>query len=173
MREVFTPSLAPENGDLVGQHMLRAPVLVAESADVGVVLAVDIDLLRKSRGIPAGLSLLRKSDNEVDLIVGLRAQERRGHVFHKERRATGHLDVDTISHRYHIGLFPNPERGGSLKAARRKIWLLGAEGPGHRHPGTVGVRIRSPDLPRRSRPFVEGDGPGRKAGRGYHYEPVL
>ena len=52
VREVFTPSLAPENGDLVGQHMLRAPVLVAESADVGVVLAVDIDLLRKSRGIP-------------------------------------------------------------------------------------------------------------------------
>jgi hypothetical protein len=128
VREVFTPSLVPENGDLVGQHMLRAPVLVAESADTGVVLAVDIDLLRKCHGIPAGLSLLRDSDNEVDLIVGLRAQEVRGHVFHKERRVTGHLDGDTISHRYHIGLFPSPEHGASLKAARRKIWSIGQWG---------------------------------------------
>ncbi len=125
VHEVFTPSLVPEHGDVVGQHMLRAPVLVAESADIGVAMAVDIDLLRKSRRLPAGLSLLRGSDHEVDLIVGLRAQEVRGHVFHQRRHITASLDVDTISHRYHLALFPSPEQGASLKAARRKIWSIG------------------------------------------------
>ena len=50
--EVFTPNLIPMEGDLVGQHVLRSPVLVAESAGAGVVLAVDVDVLRKARYRP-------------------------------------------------------------------------------------------------------------------------
>ena len=150
VHEVFTPSLVPEHGDLVGQHMLRAPVLVAESADMGVALAVDIDLLRKSRRLPAGLSLLRGSDHEVDLIVGLHAQEVRGHVFHQRRHITASLDVDTISHRYHLALFPSPEQGASLKAARRKIWSIGQGSRAATAAGTIRVRVCPPNLPRRS-----------------------
>ena len=75
---------------------------------MGVALAVDIDLLRKSQRIPAGLSLLRESDHEVDLIVGYVL--RRGADMCSTEGATGRLDVDTISHRYHLALFPNPDR---------------------------------------------------------------
>jgi hypothetical protein len=125
IREVFTPSLVPEEGDLVGQHMMRAPVLAVESAGMAVALAVDIDLLDKTGPIPAALSLLRLDDDQVDLVVGLHAQEVRGHVFHTGRGATGVPAARTMSHGYRLGLFPNPGTGEALKAARRKIWALG------------------------------------------------
>jgi hypothetical protein len=121
--EVFAPSLVPEQGDLVGQHMLRSPVLVAESAEAGVVLAVDVDVLRKAR-VPAALSLLKGADGEVDLVVGLRSQEKRGHIFHRERQVTSGTEAQTMWHRYHLGLFPGPGQGASLAAARRKVWSV-------------------------------------------------
>ncbi|HXW82200.1 MAG TPA: hypothetical protein VEJ84_22065 [Acidimicrobiales bacterium] len=120
--EVFTPSLIPEDGDLIGQHMLRSPVLVAESAEAGVALAVDVDVLRKAR-LPAALSLLQGADG-VDLVVGLRPQKKRDHVFHTEFREPSGTEVGAIWHRYHLGLFPTPGPGASLAAARRKIWSV-------------------------------------------------
>ena len=121
--EVFTPNLIPIEGDLVGQHVLRSPVLVAESAGVGVVLAVDVDVLRKAR-VPAALSLLRASDDEADLVVGLHRQEIREHVFHQERGGAIGPEVQTLWHCYHLGFFPKPQQGTSLAAARKKIWSI-------------------------------------------------
>ena len=122
---MFTPSLVPLEGDLVGRHMLRAPVMVAESVGMGVALAVDIEVLEKSGAVPAGLGLLRRADDRVELIVGLHAQEVRGHVAHTGRAATGEVRARTISHRYYLGLFPNPRPGAALAAARKKIWASG------------------------------------------------
>ena len=55
VQEVFTPSLVPLEGDLVGRHMLRAPVMVAESVGMGVALAVDIEVLEEVGGRPGGV----------------------------------------------------------------------------------------------------------------------
>jgi hypothetical protein len=125
VREVFTPSLVPEEGDLVGQHMFRAPVLVAESGEMGVALVVDIEELGKAVSIPAALNLLRVAEGNVELIVGLHAQQVRGHVFHTRRAPTSDAVAGTISHRYFLGLFPNPGPGATLAAARKKIWAVG------------------------------------------------
>jgi hypothetical protein len=122
VREVFTPSLVPEEGDLVGQHMLRSPVLVVESTGMGVAMAVDMAVLDKSGVLPAALAMERWPEHRVDLIVGLHAQEVRGHLFHKGGAAAGGLRAQTIWHRYHIALYPNPRPGATLMAARRKIW---------------------------------------------------
>ena len=124
-REVFSPNLMPVDGDLVGQHMFRAPVLVAEAAGMGVALAVDISALSKPQAIPAGLGLLRLGGDEVELVVGLHAQERRGHVFHRACAVEGAIGARTLSYRYHVSLFPEPKPGASLKAARKKIWSIG------------------------------------------------
>ena len=121
VREVFSPSLVPEEGDLVGRHMMRAPVLVAESAAIGAALVVDIDLLEKSGALPAALGLVRMPGGGADLVVGLHAQEVRGHVAHRRRPASGDLGAQTISHRYYLGLFSQPRPGQALAAARRKI----------------------------------------------------
>jgi hypothetical protein len=125
VREVFTPSLVPEEGDLVGRHVMRAPVLVAESAEMGVALAVDIEGLEKAEVIPAALGFLRVPGHNVDLVAGLRAQEVRGHVFHRGRHQTAELVAQTISHRYFLRLLPHPAPGASLAAARAKIWAIG------------------------------------------------
>jgi hypothetical protein len=123
--EVFTPSLVPEEGDLVGQHMFRSPALVVEGAQSGVALVVDIDVLEKSRAVPAALALLRGSQDDADLVVGLRSQKVRGHVFHTASPAITPLRTGTVWHRYHVGLFPGTEKGRSLNGARRKAWALG------------------------------------------------
>jgi len=125
VREVFTPSLVPDEGDLVGQHMFRAPVLVAESAGMGVALVVDIEELGKAVAIPAALNLLRAAEGDVELIVGLHAQGVRGHVFFTRCAPTSGLSAQAVSHRYFLGLFPNPKPGASLAGARRKIWAVG------------------------------------------------
>src|SRR5208282_736393 len=110
------------------QHMFRAPVLVAEGAGMGVALVVDIEGLGKAVAIPAALNLLRVAEGNVELTVGLHGQAVRGHVFHTRRAPTGDLGAETISHRYFLGLFPNPSPGASLAAARRKIWSVGQAG---------------------------------------------
>ncbi len=123
--EVFTPSLVPEDDDIIGQHMFRSPALVVEGAQLGVALVVDIDVLDKSHAVPAAMSLLRGSQDDVDLVVGLRAQKVRDHVFHTAGPPISPPGTGVIQHRYHVGLFPSAESGSSLKAARRKTWALG------------------------------------------------
>ena len=170
--EVFTPNLIPIEGDLVGQHVLRSPVLVAESAGAGVVLAVDVDVLRKAR-VPAALSLLRASDDEVDLVVGLHRQEIRGHVFHQERGGASGLEVQTLWHCYHLGFFPKPEQGTSLAAARRKIGRsLGSDGasrPLDQAPEEYARQI----YPRAIGGYLARDSPGRQAGGRHHHQSFV
>jgi hypothetical protein len=130
--EVFTPSLVPEDGDLVGQHMFRAPVLVVEGATAGAAVVVDVGTVGKSVALPAALSLLRGSGNEVDLVVGLHAQEVRGHVFHRRQAAAHELAAQTVTYGYCVGVFPSTEPGASLGAARRKAWAMATAGQASR-----------------------------------------
>ena len=171
--EVFTPSLVPEEGDLVGQHVFRSPALVVEGAKSGVALVVDIGLLEKSRAVPAAMALLRGSQDDADLVVGLHAQKVRGHVFHTAGPAVTPLGTGTIWHRYHVGLFPSAEKGSSLNGGEAED--LGTRAPrAARTPAASAERgIRPPGLPRRDRPPVEANGDRRPESGCHHREPLV
>jgi len=123
IHEVFTPNLVPEPTDLIGQHMMRAPVLVAEGERAGVLLVVDIRGLARVQPLPAALLLERTSGDDVQLTVGLHAQEVRGHVFHRAARGPAQWNTSTVSHSYFLTLLDLPPAGATLAAARSKIWL--------------------------------------------------
>lgn len=126
VREVFSPCLVPEPGDVVGQHVLRAPVLVAESETAGVVIAVDVGCLERPQELPAALNLLRATAGDVELTVGLRAHRPRSHVYYTGVRPSPEIRGDTLSHRYEFRFAPVATPGESLTAARRRIWPKGA-----------------------------------------------
>ena len=78
------------------------------------------------------MSLLRGSGNEVDLVVGLHAQEVRGHVFHRRQAGAHELGAQTVTHGYCVGVFPCTKPGASLGAARRKAWAMATAGQASR-----------------------------------------
>ena len=116
---------------------------------MGVALAVDISALSKPQAIPAGLGLLRLGGDEVELVVGLHAQERRGHVFHRACAVEGAIGARTLSYRYHVSLFPEPKPGASLKAARKKILVHWRDQSVGRAARATGRGVCAPDLPGR------------------------
>jgi hypothetical protein len=165
VREVFTPSLVPEEGDLVGRHMLRSPVAVVESAEMGAVLAVDIDVLSQVGVLPAALGLERLAGDEVDLLVGLRAQEVRDHVFHRARAGGAEVGAAPVWHRYRLACVPTPRPGASLAAARRTVWAgAGARGAGRPLPQSAQAYARQIFPGALSRLWAETVLAGRRAG---------
>ncbi len=123
--EVFTPSLVPEEGDLVGRHVFRAPALVIEGTKFGAAVAVDINLLEKSCAVPSAMTLLRGTHDDADLVVGLHTQKVRGHVFFTAGPEVTPLGTGTLLAPLPRRPVPDHREGHLLNGARRKTWALG------------------------------------------------
>lgn len=126
--EVFSPSLVPEENDLIGRHMMRSPVLTAQCQNRSAALVNSLDGVYRMQVLPAAMNLLR--DNGVPVFrTGLRPHRLRGHVYFEY--APSPAWQKRFHHSYHLYVSAGAGEGDALQSASRHIW--GCHGPRGSH----------------------------------------
>ena len=140
---VWASALAPEDGDVIGDHAWRSPLLAARSPDAAVALVPDLDVLGPQRfsrvggedwqwdgteppagvQVPGVMNMTLAADGTRELAVGLADYEIRPHVFY---RLTGRPIALPAGHvlevGYHVLLEPGDVRPFDLRGPVGFLW---------------------------------------------------
>jgi len=140
---VWTPALAPEDGDVVGDHAWRSPLLAVRSSSAAVALVPDLDVLGPQRfsrvgrddwrwdgseppagvQMPGVMNMVLADDGARELTVGLADYAIRPHVFY---RLTGEPVVLPAGHALEVGydllLEPGDVRPFDLRGPVGFLW---------------------------------------------------
>jgi hypothetical protein len=117
--EVFSPTLVPQPGDVVGRHVMRAPALTAQSRGRAAALVYSIDSIYRAQTLPACMNLLRDGETPV-FRVGLRPHRVRGHVYYQYVPQPARSP--TYHYTYHLYIATDAPQGAALSAANRRLW---------------------------------------------------
>jgi hypothetical protein len=81
---VFSPTLRPEDDQVIGQHVFRSPALMIQKGAVFCALVPDLDILDKEwRTLPGCLDMDFLGDASPRLTYGLCPHQVEGHIFYR------------------------------------------------------------------------------------------
>ncbi|HTJ85141.1 MAG TPA: hypothetical protein VL400_25670 [Polyangiaceae bacterium] len=81
-RQLFVPHLSPEDGQVAGDAVFRAPAFIAADDRIALALVVDLDDVRDARGVRLYLDYDHRARR---LVLGAGDYEQEGHVFYRRR----------------------------------------------------------------------------------------
>jgi hypothetical protein len=119
--EVFSPLLAPQPGDVIGRHVMRAPALTAQCGGRAAAMIYDIDAVRRQQALPACMNLLRDGETRAPVFrIGLQPHQARGHVYFTRVSAPARQARFHFTYLAHVDAASEP--GAAIAAASRRLW---------------------------------------------------
>jgi len=81
---LWTPSLCPNEGQVIGQHFYRSPAVIVQHGNVSCALTPDLDLIAENQPVQSYMNLEcpRDTPGPPRMIAGVGAYRVDGHVYH-------------------------------------------------------------------------------------------